>query len=219
MFYARPEPLADDKVPCRDSIGGSPVLPAGQEWPVCPKSGERMVLFFQFDIRPEFALPFAPGSHFSVFMSPQVNEIPTFNFIPSGQRLPERFWTGREPHFSVLLHPPGMPEQPMDPPDSHLEHRRLIFEPVNAIEEPGLYLGGKPQWLQDPEEHPGPNGESMAFICQLTENYGFPKRLDAPSQPDSFSHDEYCLFLGNQSYFFGMPSRPEPEAVWVVVQN
>jgi hypothetical protein len=100
MFYALPELLPDDKVAYRDSIGGSPVLPAGQKWPVCPKSGERMVLFFQFDIRPEFALPVASGSHLSVFMSPHVNEIPTFNFIPSGKRLPERFWEGREPHFT-----------------------------------------------------------------------------------------------------------------------
>jgi hypothetical protein len=37
----------------RDSIGGYPYLPEGLDQPVC-SCGERMSLYFQFDIRAEF---------------------------------------------------------------------------------------------------------------------------------------------------------------------
>ena len=56
-----------------------------------------MVLFFQFDVRPEFGLSVAPGSHLLAFMSPEVNEIPSFDFVADGAPLPERFWEKQLP--------------------------------------------------------------------------------------------------------------------------
>ena len=47
-----------DKLP--DSIGGHPYLPKGTDYPVC-SCGERMSLYFQFDIREEFGLRAAFG--------------------------------------------------------------------------------------------------------------------------------------------------------------
>ena len=80
-FIAKPTLCSEDATPPRDSIGGHPFLPEGTDWPLCPSSGKRMVFFFQFDTRAEFGLTLAAGSHLAVFMSPEVNEIATFNFV------------------------------------------------------------------------------------------------------------------------------------------
>jgi hypothetical protein len=46
-----------------------------------------MVLFFQFDIQPEFGVSVASGSHLLAFMSPVVNEIDSFDWVKSGEPL------------------------------------------------------------------------------------------------------------------------------------
>src|SRR6516162_4317662 len=53
----------------RSSIGGYPVLPAGQNIPVCSEDacGKPMSLFLQLAMEDRFGLPFEAGSVLSVF--------------------------------------------------------------------------------------------------------------------------------------------------------
>jgi hypothetical protein len=206
---AVPRPATE---PSRDSIGGFAFLPLDLEWPV--HDGKRMVLFFQFDVRAEFGIALAPGSHVVAFMSPSTNEIPTFDFVTSGAPLPDRFWEKQMQHFRVFVFPPDAPLVASAEPDAHIEHHALDFVPNDQLGDPFLFVGGAPQWYQDAEEHPG-----FSFIAQLSENYPFAKLASAPSQPDSFSKKAYCLFLGNSVYLFARATPSDPREVWVVVQN
>jgi hypothetical protein len=230
----------------RDSIGGRPVLPAGFDWPACD-CGERMVLFLQFDILQEFGLPFAQGSHLSVFMCPVHNDAPEMFDAP---QLPQGFWDrrrmidGQTRFYELLLHRPNSPET-VHTPDSVLLPQHLRFtrqaevpdsEDVSLQEHsayPGVSLsvgeliggiqefkvGGQPSWAQTPEVHRCCCGAEMRFLCQVPDGYPFPKRPDAPAQPDSFSDDDYCLFLGNEVYLFACEAQCDPRAVHPVVQN
>ena len=213
-FTAIPQTVPEDAPPVRDSLGGYAFLPEGTPWPVCEESRKAMVLFFQFDVRPEFGLSVASGSHLIVFMSPDVNEIDTFDSVPGGEALPEQFWERRLKHFKVFLFSPDEALVPSAQPDPYLVHQRLQFEQDDDPDDPFLFVGGEPRWYQDPELHPG-----FDFLCQLSEDYPFPKQERAPEQPDGFSRRDYGLFLGNSTSFFARSTPSHPEEVWLVLQN
>lgn len=59
----------------------------------------------------------------------------------------------------------------------------------------------------------------MRFVCQVPQDWRFPKRTGAPAQPDSFSAEDYCLFLGNETYLFACEAQFDPRAVHAVAQN
>lgn len=59
----------------------------------------------------------------------------------------------------------------------------------------------------------------MRLLSQISENFPFPKLPSAPSQPDSFSRDDYCLFLGNEVYIFACVDQCNERAIWITVQN
>jgi uncharacterized protein YwqG len=46
------EPMKDASAVIRSSIGGYPILPTGEAWPVCTEDGcnQRLALFLQVDI-------------------------------------------------------------------------------------------------------------------------------------------------------------------------
>jgi len=201
------------------SMGGCVIVPKGTILPKCTECGNEMLLFFQFDIEERFELPFQPGSHLVVLMCAECNEIPTFAHHADG-KLPPRFWKETEGHFFVALYRPDQ-EQEERQTAPYLEPFSLDFSLIEGDVYPcdSLRVGGQPYWLQSPEQHFCPCGEQMRFICQLPENYGFPKCPNAPEQPDSFSPDDYCLFLGNEVYVFGCANQCNERAVWVVVQG
>lgn len=213
----------------RSSVGGYPILADGQEWPRCKLCGLREVLFFQMDLPGESGLPFAAGSHLLVFMCPKHNEIPALGSdVASGGRLPDGYWDRNEGHYRLILNPPGVPEV-VHEREPHLIYSEMVLhadeEAASGPEAPYLYgsegfkVGGIPSWAQDPEEHRCSCGAAMAFICQVPLDHGFLKDEQADSQPDSFSTEEYCLFLGNEVYIFGCNSQCGPLSVWAVVQN
>ena len=211
---ATPRPLPANAPAVRDSLGGHPFLPAGTAWPMCRESGKRMVLFFQFDVRPEFGIALTAGSHVVAFMSPTVNEIDTFERARSGAPLPERFWEKRLPHFKLYVFGPDAELVPHADADAYLIHQELTFAVDDDPGDPFLFVGGEPRWYQDAESHPG-----FEFVCQLSENYPFAKQPDAPAQPNSFSKKAYCLFLGNSIYLFARARPTHPEEVWIALQN
>src|SRR5438309_1440265 len=87
---------ADPSEKLRDSIGGHPYLPEGMDQPVC-SCGERMSLYFQFDIREGFGLPFQTGSHLTVFACEAMSgHVPKSweQGLPAKRkgRLPDNYW-------------------------------------------------------------------------------------------------------------------------------
>jgi hypothetical protein len=149
-------------------------------------------------------------------MSPVINEIPSFNFIENGRPLPESFWTAYEKHFKVFFNRSGEVEHIL-PKEPRLEYKKLKLNLGAGHQR--IKIGGQPDWLQSPDLHTDEDGNALELIFQLPENYGFQKTPQTPSQRDSFSKDQYCLFLGNQSYFFAIKENKHAEAVWVTVQN
>ena len=213
-FCATPCRLASNAEPTRDSIGGYAFLPESVPYPICPESEKPMVLFFQFEIRSDFGLSVAPGSHLLAFMSPSVNEIHSFDWAKSGEPLADAFLRDRLKHFKLFVFGPEVKLSPAATPDPYLVHQKLEFAPNADPSDPFLFVGGEPRWYQDEESHPG-----FDFLCQLSESYPFAKQENAEEQPDSFSDDDYCLFLGNSTYLFTRPEPKDPEEVWVVLQN
>jgi hypothetical protein len=193
----------------RNTVGGWPILEPRQPWPVCG-CGTRMVHFFQID------MPVPGGEHLLAFQCPEHNEA---CFGPGQRQLPHRFWDTPPPpnelaHWRFLRQRSGVPA---DSPDPYLQPRRLVLR--QASDRWGFRVGGAPAWIQGPERYRCACGSALVFLAQLPENFGFPKRAEAAEQPDSFSGDEYCMFLGNAVYLLGCPARCDPAAVWPVNQN
>jgi hypothetical protein len=213
----------------RSSVGGYPILADGQGWPRCKLCDARQVLFFQMDLSGEFGLAVAPGSHLLVFMCPKHNEIPALgDELASEGRLPEGYWDRNEGHDRLILNPPDRPEV-IHEREPDLIYSEMVLnrdeEAVSGLDAPfvpgshGFKVGGVPSWAQDPEDYRCTCGSEMAFICQVPLNFGFRKAEQAECQPDSFSPEEYSLFLGNEVYIFGCTSQCDPLSVWATIQN
>ncbi len=216
MYYAVKQPALVN-AGSRDSIGGGALLKSDSQSPVCRICGERMLLFFQFDIKGEFLLPFKVGSHLVVMMCPHCNEIPSFSYL-SGGRLPPEYWNSTEGHFYAALF---LPESRLIEVQAmpYLQSFGLTFQQNRPSKSDLLRVGGEPFWLQDSLEFVCSCGTHMQMICQLSENFAFPKVPDAPEQPDGSSVNDYCLFLGNEVYVFACPNQCNERAVWIAVQS
>ncbi|MFJ7213506.1 hypothetical protein [Amycolatopsis sp. NPDC098790] len=221
----------------RNTIGGHPVLPAGESWPLC-YCGERMVLFFQLDIPAD--IPAFGGDHLLVFQCPTHNDAACLKEMQ--EQLPERYWEAPQiwqhpgAFWRILLHRDET--GPADDVEPHLRPYQLallpdaetltIWRPAevsdDAFGEHGIgrqefKVGGAPSWAQDPESYQCACGARLTFLCQIPENFGFEKRPDQPEQPDTFNSDQYGLFLGNEVYVLACPARCHPAAAWPVNQN
>jgi hypothetical protein len=183
-----------------------------------------MVLFFQLDIRPEFGLPFKNSSHLLVFMCPKHSEPPDLPTPTNddGLPLPPAYWdTTSNGHFSLLLFRPTEMKSSgqLDP---FIEPYQLQFEFASEHVQDfsdfqvGAYdfkVGGVPGWMNYQIDKRCSCGGNMQFLCQVPVDFGFKKTSTAPQQPDSFSANEYCLFLGNQVYIMACERQCDPRAV------
>ena len=227
----------------RDTIGGRPILPAGEDWPEC-YCGARMVLFFQLDVPPD--IPRFGGDHLLVFQCPVHNDAARINDAGSS-RLPERYGETPmvrghpSPFWRIMLH--CDPTGPADAEEPHLLGCELVLRPeyetvtmwldetraryatddeMIAAEGVGrnqFKVGGLPCWLQDPVAHRCAYGAEMVFLCGLPEDIGFPRRPGQPEQPHTSDPDCYVLFLGVAIHLFACPEHCHPAAVWPVLQH
>ncbi|GIE77334.1 hypothetical protein Aph02nite_32840 [Actinoplanes philippinensis] len=197
----------------RDTVGGWPVLDAGQSWPECT-CGRRMALFFQIDVPADVAV--FGGEHLLVFQCPVHNDAA---FGPA--RLPERYWEtplgGNDTAFWRILRHRG--DVVAAEPDPTLQPLRLVLREAGPDDEWEFRVGGEPDWIQGPEEHTCACGAALEFLAQVPEDFGFPKRPEAPEQIDCFDSDAYGLFLGNMVYLLACPRRCDAAAAWPVNQN
>ncbi len=211
----------------RDTIGGAPHLPAGQDHPRCKLCDQPMVLFWQFDVRQEFGLPFAPGSHLLAFMCPEHNDASIISNLFDAAPLPPRFWEQEAGHYAVLLVPPGSPTT-AGPIDRYLDPRKLRFLPAPeqvtsghdfSFGSPEFKVGGVPGWINYAPQPKCSCGGAMRFVCQLPDSFAFPQSGSAPAQPDSFSKSDYCFLLGNAVYILACEKQCDARSVLAICDN
>ncbi|WP_039923902.1 hypothetical protein [Amycolatopsis decaplanina] len=239
------ETYGDPATPgARDTVGGWPILPAGQPWPLC-FCGARMILFFQFDI-PEDIATFG-GDHLLVFHCPTHNDAVVAQ--GASEQLPPGFWDTPPPLYTapgafwrIMLHRDDT--SPAPDPDEYLRPRRLDLRPAaehvtiwwpgdvlsdgqdldSAFTDHGIGLrefkiGGVPSWIQGRESCTCPCGDNLVYVCQVPADTGFAKHHDRPEQLDTFRFGQYGLFLGNETYVLACPAHCHPAAAWPVNQN
>ncbi len=188
------------KAGTRNTVGGAPLLPSGSQVPHCAQCQTRMTLFFQLDL-PAEAGPHA-GAHLLAFMCPNHNDVG--KFCEDGQR-PESFWEDETGAFSLLLFT-SVQELVAHDEDPYLVSHELLMndsdEEVTTYDgiesgEDVFKVGGVPFRANNEVRAECGCGCPMSFVCEVPDGYGFLRKPDAPEQADSFSVNDYCLFLGN----------------------
>ncbi|MEU6421266.1 hypothetical protein [Streptomyces spiralis] len=205
--------------PARNSVGGWPFLDQAQDWPEC-FCGERMALFFQFDI-PWDLEPFG-GNHLLVFHCRAHNDASDPQLADG--RLVPKYWDAPQPPYPapfwrVLIQSRGALPAPEAEPTLcalPLALRPFVDTPVGAQT---FKVGGTPSWAQDPEYYRCACGADLVYVCQVPEGMDFAVYPGQPEQPYSVRADTYWLFLGNEVYLLACPARCDPAAVWPVNQH
>jgi hypothetical protein len=210
------------------SIGGVVRLPGDSEWPLCKMCGDRLVLFFQVMLAKHPRSGFRPGSLLQVFACRTHDDIAgtiysdykRFDAVTQSEQLPDDYWSVSDGHYLVRLLPPnaGAVASDLEP---RLIPRGLRLQQVeDDVSSPliGLKLYGEPSWQQDPQSHRCSCGGGMKLLLQVPEGFGFDKTIGAPEQPNSFSHRQYCLFLGNELYLQACENQCHPQALLPVLQ-
>lgn len=207
--------LRFDGEPSDNAVGGAYIGPVGQSQPCCAQCEQPMIPFLQFEVPAAAELPFTPGSRLSVLVCPEHNEIPSFE---SFEALPPNYWSLGDGHWHAALHKP-QPMQRTDAATQFLKPAELSLADAPANRNYRIAVGGTPEWVQDSEAFSCACGGQMAFVCQVSDGFGFPKLPEAPEQPDGPSAKDYVLFLGNEVYVFACAKQCNPRAVWITVQN
>jgi hypothetical protein len=221
--------MADPNRVVRSSIGGYPVLPAGEAPPVCTEDGcnRAMSLFMQFDIDDAMSLPFETGSTFSVFQclkhDDPFEELDTRFPGEAAERLPENYWSHR--NYAMFFAPPGGQRQSAER-EPFVGYARLLFErepepdarSTAAMNFRSIKVGGSPFWVQKPKLWRCSCGSDMEFLCSIPGNLQFPRAEGSPRQTNG-RQDSHFLFLGLATYVFACRSRCSPRAVVAVRQN
>lgn len=209
--------------PARDSLGGRAFLDITQEWPNC-FCGERMVLFFQFDIPSD--LKHFGGDHLLVFQCPEHCDASSPE-LANGRLVP-RYWDAPQPSYPgpfwrVLLqrHAVLVAEEAEPSVCALPLTLRPFVDAVNSNScgSQGFKAGGTPSWAQGPEYYRCACGADLVFVCQVPEDMGFAVYPGQPEQPEGVGIDTYILFLGNEVYLLACPDHCDPAAVWPVNQN
>jgi hypothetical protein len=222
------EPMTDSADVIRASVGGYPILPVGESWPVCAEVGcnRRLALFFQFDVEDRFGLPFEEGSTLSLFQCLQhddpFEELDTKSPGPH-DLLPNNYWNHR--NYAIFFSAPGEQRQ-LDEREPFLKYSKLFFASENdpsprsaeALNYKNMKIGGFPYWIQKPKRWNCSCGANMEFLCSAPSDFQFPRVEGSPSQPNGRA-DSYFLFLGLSTYVFACRARCDPRAVVAIRQN
>jgi hypothetical protein len=227
VHYIKVEQADKGQKAPRATLGGAPLVPAGEKWPECRLCKAPMIFFFQFDLPKTFDLPLKSGSHLLVFMCPVHNDVPTQLVESNEEQLPEEYWTKSFGHYWLMLHKPSKDERPMAV-DKHIAARALQFDQSEEQIDwdgrmergsTGFKVGGVPEWTGDMQYTRCACGAEMVFVCQVPPNFGFPKRKSAPVQPASITDENYNLFLGRPTFIFACKEQCTPYSLYAVTQD
>jgi hypothetical protein len=207
-------------------IGGTPKLPASSEWPRCRMCNAQLIAFLEIVLPACASSQFAPGSRLQVFACRQHDDIAgpvysdhsAFSAASRSRTLPPEYWNITDGHYLLRLLPPS--EKTIESGrESRLLPQSVAATATDDDTEDGFKLFGEPYWLQDAEPHECSCGAPMRLLLQIPEGYGFRMADGAEEQPNSFSHTEYGIFLGNQLYLLGCTKQCHPLALWPVLQS
>jgi hypothetical protein len=222
------EPMTDPGEVIRDSIGGYPILPVGESWPVCAEPGchRRLALFFQFDVEDRFGLPFEAGSTLSIFQCLEHDD--PFEALDTmlpkrHDRLPDQYWNHTS--YAIFFAAAGRQQQ-LAEREPFLGYSRLLMTPerepqarsLEALNFKHMKVGGFPFWIQQPKRWRCSCGTAMEFVCSVPGDLQYPRVAGSPRQPNGRA-DSYFLFLGLSTYLFACRARCHPRAVVAVRQN
>jgi len=223
------ESLTNSQEIVRSSLGGYPILPAGESWPTCTEAEckQKLSLFFQFDVAPGFGLSFEPGSSLSVFQCLQhddpFEDLDTKFPAKPHDRLPDNYW--QHTNYAIFFSSPSKQRQ-LEEREPFLTYSRLVFTPEpepaensrEGLNYRNIKIGGSPFWIQQPKIWNCSCGSEMEFVCSLPENLQYPRIEGSPKQPNGWA-GSYFLFLGLSTYIFACKDRCDPRAVVAVRQN
>ena len=228
-YHVAWEPVADPRQRLHSSLGGYPVLPANEEWPVCSQDGcgRRMSLFLQIAVADEMGLPFEAGSVLSVFQclvhDDRFEELDAIAPTPGHDCLPPGYC--RHANYAIFLATAGEQTQTGDrEPD--VRYSRLLLEPEPepdpgshaALNYRNIKVGGSPFWLRAPKLWRCSCGSDMRFFCSIPANLPFPREEGSANQTNG-RRDSYFLFPGFSTCIFACAMRCKPRAVVAVRQN
>jgi hypothetical protein len=224
------EPVADPNQIVRSSIGGYPVLPVGESWPVCTEDdcNQRMSLFFQFEVEDSFNLPFEAGAILSVFQcinhDDPFEELDTRSPSKLNKRLPDNYWSHSNSALSFV--PPGK-QQLASQREPFVIYSQLVVaseddqkpRSVAALNYENIKIGGSPFWVQKPKLWNCSCGAEMDFLCSMPGNLKYPRAKGSPRQPNVYSDGHHFLFLGLSTYVFACRARCHSRAIVAARQN
>ena len=224
------EAMADPGEIVGSSIGGYPVLPSGEPWPVCSEDdcNQRMSLFLQLAVEGGFGLPFDNGSTLSVFQciahDDPFEELDTRSPRKAHAPLPAGYW--EHANYALYFTLPAQQHR-LREREPHVTYSRLTFaaepEPkcrsVEALNFKNIKIGGAPFWIQKPKIWNCSCGSEMEFICSMPSNLRYPRAEGSPRQPNVYSEGYHRLFLGLAAYVFACRARCDPRAVVAIRQN
>ena len=223
------EPVADPAEIIRSSIGGYPILPAGESLPVCAEDGcdQTLALFVQIELEDRFGLPFESGSILSIFQcikhDDPFEELDTLFPKKPYNRLPDQYWNHL--NYAIFFSTPRGQRQFTDR-EAFLDYSKLIVnsenEPparsVEALNYKNIKIGGSPFWVQKAKLWSCSCGANMEFVCSMPSNLQYPRTADSPRQPNGRVNSHF-LFLGLSTYVFACRARCHSRAVAAVRQN
>jgi hypothetical protein len=228
-YRASWERVPDPSQILTSSVGGYPVVPAGDDWPVCAEDrcNRRMSLFFQFQVEDGMGLPFESGSTLSVFQclkhdDPFEDLDAQFPGKPD-DCLPQDYWSHL--NYAVWFTSPDKQRQLKErEPFVGYSKLLLVREPepdtrsLAAMNFRQLKIGGSPFWIQQPKLWRCSCGSDMQFLCSMPGNLEFPRSENSPRQTNGRA-DSHFLFLGLFAYVFACRARCNPRAAVVVRQT
>lgn len=183
-LYLNPK---SDTLDGRNSSGCDAILPNDSSYPTCRLCGQKQLMFLQFAVPVELGLPIAAESQLSIFMCPEHNEIPSFE---SKAHLEGDYWNGGEGNWAAFLALPGKVRTALGP--RILEPVSFEFDEHPANPSYKIAVGGKPEWVQEPEQFVCSCGAKMAFVSQISDSYKFKNCL--PRQSNRTPHTETATF-------------------------
>lgn len=221
---------AKDSEASLSSVGGYPRL-HNAEWPICgvgtkykdrqdkdyqSACNRKMSLFLQLVLNESTNLPFEPGSQLSVFACP-IHDDPSVGrkvIAPADKtKLPADYWNDNAGQYALYLFRPGVAQCTLGL-DKRLVYSKVVSDNVESAGQQSLALGGTSgQALQCS------CGAKMRPVCQIPENFEFPKQQSAEPQPNTYSDTYYYLFLGNITNIVACEAQCNSRAVFPIMHN
>lgn len=206
-------------------IGGAPFLPPGIDHPQ-NENLEPLTFFFTIAFPSNHPLSDLSLSFF--FDTQHFNEDLTIpEMLPAHDStpvVPPGFLHKYQGNFKTYLFPT------QDGVVLNTEHLQIVRQNLafSAAPEPDAfgYAGAEPIWVVG-EEAPGMcQSANPVFAVQIFQDQAFPKFTNAPSQSEMNifggskrrKDNDYFFFNQNEVYFFGYPTLPLCENVYIITQ-